>query len=255
MNINPADVQDEIYKAARHASNAYGGKFDVDDIAQAICLDMMANPTRYRSIRGSLFMVILKRSGVRYCAQESARYLAFSEQYIYSSEEVKDLLDLYYRPESWPNGLTQPVITDDETLGEFQERLEEWNNATKLIIDMLDIEYALSKVSEAQRRIVVKRYRDREKLANKYEHNKHAEAIKYLTSHINQRMINRVVGNGHEGPGSRDVISNAHALAVTAACSEGGTSYRDSLDTLQWHERRNHPLTRRSRHVVCSPWR
>jgi hypothetical protein len=255
VNIDPADVQDEIYRAARQAANAYGGKFDVDDIAQAISLDMMTNPTRYKSIRGSLFMVILKRSGIRYCAEESARYLAFSEQYIYSSEEVKELLDLFYRPESWPNGLAQPVISDEESLEEFQGRLEEWNNATKLIIDMMDIEYAISKVSEAQRRVIIKRYRDKEKLANKYESNKHSEAIKYLTSHINQRMISRVVGNGHEGPGARRVISNASALAVTTDCHEGGTSYRDSMDALQWYERRNHPLSRRSKHVVNSPWR
>lgn len=255
MNIDPADVQDEIYRAARQAANAYGGKFDVDDIAQAISLDMMTNPTRYKSIRGSLFMVILKRSGVRYCAEESARYLAFSEQYIYSSEEVKDLLDLYYRPESWPNGLSQPVITEDETLVEFQERLEEWNNATKLVIDMMDIEYAIAKVSEAQRRVIVKRYRDKEKLANKYEQNKHAEAIKYLTAHINQRMISRVIGNGHEGPGSRRAISNANAQADTADYSESGAGYKDTLDTMQWYVRRNYPLNRRSKHVVNSPWR
>lgn len=255
MNVDPADVQDEIYRAARQAANAYGGKFDVDDIAQAISLDMMTNPTRYKSIRGSLFMVILKRSGVRYCAEESARYLAFSEQYIYSSEEVKDLLDLYYRPESWPNGLSQPVITEDESLVEFQERLEEWNNATKLVIDMMDIEYAIEKVSEAQRRVIVKRYRDKEKLANKYELNKHAEAIKYLTSHINQRMINRVVGNGHEGPGSRKAVSNAHALTITTDYSDGGDGCRDTMESLQWYERRNHPLNKRSKHVINSPWR
>lgn len=255
MNVNPADVRDEIYRAARQAANAYGGKFDADDIAQAISLDILANPTRYRSIRGALFMVILRRAGIRYCAEESARYLAFSEQYIYSAEEVKQLLGQYYKSESWPNGLGQPVIRDEETFTDYRDRLEEWNNSTKLVIDMLDIEYAVSKVSEAQRRVIVKRYRDRERLANKYEVNKHAEAIKFLTFHINQRMINRVVGDGHEGPGARQVMSNALARTLTATGGNDDETCRDSFDALEWYERRNYPLNRRSRHVVNSPWR
>lgn len=255
MNVDPADVRNEIYRAARQAANAYGGKFDADDIAQAISLDILANPTRYRSIRGALFMVILRRAGIRYCAEESARYLAFSEQYIYSAEEVKQLLGRYYKSESWPNGLGQPAIRDEETFTDYRDRLEEWNNATKLVIDMLDIEYAISKVSEAQRRVIVKRYRDKERLANKYEVNKHAEAIKFLTFHINQRMINRVAGEGHEGPGARRVMSNAYALTLTAAGNDADETCRDSMEALQWYERRNYPLNRRSRHVVNSPWR
>lgn len=254
--LDPADFQNEIYRAARQAANNYGGKFDVDDIAQAISVDMIENHSRYGSIKGNLFFEILKRSGIRYCAEECARYLTFSEQYIYSSEELKRLLVTFYKPESWPNGLKQPVVEHYETVEEFRDELEEWNNATQLVIDMIDVEYAIDKLSEAQRKVIEKKYRDLEKLESKYQMNKHSEAIRYLTSHINTRMVDRAKGpRGHEGPGARSVVTNAHAIAVTANQFTNESPIRDSVDTTQWHQQQAYPSNRYSKHVVNSPWR
>lgn len=254
MKINPEDYLTEIRKAARQVAADYGGRFDADDIAQAIIMDMMTNPTRYNKIGGSLFFEILKRAGKRFCVEESAHFLVFASQYTYSTEDVKALLPQYYTAEVWPNGLSQPLLDDYETVEEFQDELEEWNNATQLVIDMMDIDFALDKISLAQRKVVEKKYRDGQRLESKYERNKHSEAVRFLAYHVNSRATARMKGGNHEGPGARQVISNAQSIAVTAN-QRDDSAVKDANASLEWYQRRNHPLDRPSKHVVNSPWR
>lgn len=253
--ISPADYQEDIYRAARQASTQYGGRLETDDIAQAISLDMLRNPKRYDSVGGSLFFIILRRAGLRYCAEESARFLAFSQQHIYSANEVKSLLKIYYTPEAWPNGLSQPLYEDYGDVEAFTAALDTWNGSTRVVVDMLDLEYAIERVSEAQRRVIEKKYRDKEKLRGKYEANKHGEAIRYLTYHINNRVNRKTGVTNHEGPGARERVSNARAVMVVANQHRADGGGRDVTDTYQWHQRRNNPLHRRSKYVTSSPWR
>lgn len=261
MRINPEDYLTDIKKAARQVAADYGGRFEADDIAQAIIIDMMTNPTRYNKIGGSLFFEILKRAGKRFCVEESAHFLVFASQHTYSTEEIKKLLPDYYTTEVWPNGLSQPILDDFESVEEFQDELEEWNNATQLVIDMMDLEFAIEKISQAQRKVVEKKYRDRQKLESKYERNKHSEAVRFIAYHVNSRATARIKGMNHEGPGARKALSNSRSIAITANHSEQDGSVgsdvvvKDAAASLEWYQRRNHPINRPSKHVVNSPWR
>lgn len=250
--INPADFETEINGAARRVSRDFGTRFDWEDIAQAIALDMVEQPKVYNGLRGSLFSAILRRTGRRWCVKECAKFLKFGDQTIYSSEELKKLLPRFYQASSWPNGLSQPSWDDYDDIDEFKEVLEEWASDTTLVIDLFDVAYAFNMLPKSQRRIIEKKYRDGEKLVSKYELNLHGKAIRYLTYHVNHRIEDK----GMSKP-ARSVVSNREAIAHTDWQEEadGGRFNADGLTKYQTTMAYNHPLTRRSRAVVNSPWR
>lgn len=250
--MNPEEYEQEIGISARSAAKSFGGRFDWDDIAQAITLDMLAHPKIYDGLKGNLLMWVLKRTAMKWCAQECAKFLKFGDQTIYSSEELKPLLFKYYEPSSWPNGLSQPSWDDYDDIDTFKEVLDEWASDTKLSVDMLDIDHAIKLLTTAQRNIIQKKYRDRERLASKYELNLHSVAIRYLTYHVNHRVEEK----GMTKP-VRKVVSNSQAIASLGWQEEMNSrpGNSDGLARYQATMSYNHPTNKQSRYVVNSPWR
>lgn len=243
--------RDDVNAISRKVARQFGNRFDWEDIAQGVFLDMMVNAKQYNPLGGNLLLSVIRKAAVRWCAQECAKFLKFGDQTIYSSEELKKLLPKFYDPSSWPNGLKQPKWDDCENVATYQEELEEWASNTALSVDMLDVEYAVNMLTQAQRNIIQKRYRDGEKLSSKYELNLHGEAIRYLTYHVNFR----VEGKAMVKP-VRTAVSNRQAIESLAHQEEANGGFNDDgLTKLQSTQAYNHPLTRKSPHVVNSPWR
>lgn len=256
MKVDPAEFWDDIYRGAKAANYAYGKRFTLDDIAQGIALDILENPTRYSDIGGEFRQLIMKKAGLRYCAQQAAMFLTYGDQTIYSSEELKKLIPKFYSPSSWPNDWSQPKLEDVGGVPQLKEALEEWAEDTKIFIEMFDIEYAIALLTGSQRKIIEKKYRDGLKLETKYEQNKHSQAIRFLTFHVNERVTKRSsVDRMYEGPGARKAVGNVTAIAKTGS-EDGQRDY--TPDAMTQFERINnykYPENVRSKHVVNSPWR
>ncbi|MFE0151340.1 hypothetical protein ACFWY5_29630 [Nonomuraea sp. NPDC059007] len=235
LNCNPGDYWEDALAAGRTVAKSYR-KFEPDDIAGAILLDLVENPARYENLRGSLLFWAMKRAGFRYCQDQSSRYLYYSDQYTYSSEEVKKLLRHYYSPEVWPNGLTQPDWLEYDDVDEFKNDLEEWAEQTKVVIDMFDLEFALTKLRDSHIAVIQKKYRDGDNLT-KSEQNKHSKAVRLLTYYVNEYVTanKRQAPWDHEGPGARRAMSNDYAQFITRY--EGGFEGPDREDPVHTYHK------------------
>lgn len=239
--------------AARKVSHIYAKRLDPEDIAQAIAQDIIQYPARYKSLNSEWRPLVLKQAGLRWAAKEIASYMEFSGQHLYSSEDLKKLLPRYYSPSVWPNGLSQPDIQDYADVDAFQRAVDEWAENTQLSMSAMDIDYAMGKLTGAQRRVLEKRYRDGKPLLRHYERRLHSIAMRYLTHHVNTRVIQRWY-QPDEGIGSRDVLPNTAAIALTRN-ADGRPPTADPLHRYQALMRGAYPDTKPSRHVVNSPWR
>ncbi|MFD8527842.1 hypothetical protein ACFV0L_10580 [Streptosporangium canum] len=215
-DFDPSEYWGESVKAARIVAKSYM-KFEVEDIAQAICLDMVEHPQRYRSIRGNLFFEALKKAGYRYCQDQASRNLRTYDEYTYSADEIIELLYRFYDPVNWPNGWSEPSWESYEgSLEEFGLELELWAENTRICIDMFDIQNALGKLSAPFRRVVDKRHRENLKLSDA-ERSIYSRAIRLVTYYVNEKVNQyRNVPWDYEGPGARRTLSNAQAQNLTS---------------------------------------
>ncbi|MEU7863443.1 hypothetical protein [Nonomuraea sp. NPDC049141] len=216
---DPSAYWSEVLKAARVVAKAYM-RWEPEDIAQAIMVDMCESPKRYKSIGGKLFFEALKRAGYRYCQDQASRLLATDDEYTYSGEEIKTLLHRYYDPSTWPNGWTQPLY-DGGDVGEYSRELELWSENTRIHIDHFDLELAIKKLRPAHRKAIEKRYRDKEELS-RYEAKNCSHAIRLVTFYVNENAYRtyRNIPWDYEGPGARQAMTNAGAIRLTSY--EGG---------------------------------
>jgi hypothetical protein len=258
MKVDVSPYWDDIQKGSKWVSMHYGGRFSADDVAQGIVLDILQNPSRYNQIAGNFRFLIIKRAGLRYCAQQSAMFLTYGDQYIYSSEELKGYLETYYLElvVARKDPGTQPVLSADETYEQFRNRVEIWSERSNLFIEGADITHGLALLTGSQRRIIEKKYRDKEPVLSKYEQNLHSIAMMYLTSHVNERASKaHDVDHFHEGPGARRAMSNQASITTTRNDDDEESGNPDALTQVKRVNNLLHPATVPSRHVVDSPWR
>jgi hypothetical protein len=186
------DVVADVRKAASVVASRYPSKFLAEDVAQEIFLDISINSKGYQwaSDRGKgLLFNAYKRAGFKFVMRERNRYLHFSDQYMYSSEEVKKLLAEYYR-----------------AVGDITELDEVKLDTGDVVISFLDLDSAFSTLRFSYKVVLAKRYHDDEPLTRS-EQNTHSKAIKQLTQSINDAVSRRngVAQLSHDGPkvGSR----------------------------------------------------
>ena len=92
------EVIDDVDKAARVVVKSYPGTFELDDVRQAIVVAILENPKAFLNAKSkgeAVLFAAYKRAGFRYCQDETVRYVHYSDQWVYSSEEVKSLLPEY----------------------------------------------------------------------------------------------------------------------------------------------------------------
>lgn len=180
----PDKVYEEMGDVARNLSRRYDWEFEADDIRQEIAMDYIAFPSRYQCNEYQLTQR-LYGAGYRYCEKERRRYLHYSDQYIYSSNDVRSLLKRYY---------------DDDIES----------------VEKLDLVNAMKALREKHLRVLVKRYVTGDKLSE-YERKLLNETVKILTHQMNTNEALKTDSRGwHEGPGSRRAITNANALAINS---------------------------------------
>lgn len=180
-------VIEDVNKAASIVASRFPGKFDREDVAQAIYLDILKNTGGYENAAGKGGAVLFsayKRAGFRYCQIEKNSYLHFSDQHMYSTEEIKKILPDYFR-----------------ALGDVAEFEESRVGISNLVIDFMTLDVAFSHLRKSHKEVLAKRYYQEEPLTRS-EQNAHSKAIRFLAGYVNESVYKQ---NGydtylHEGP-------------------------------------------------------
>jgi len=212
------EVMDDVDKAAKVVVKSYPGTFEVDDVRQAIVLAILENPKAFANAKEkgeAVLFAAYKRAGFRYCQDETVRYTNYSDQWVYSSEEVKVLLPEYFK-----------------ALGDPSELPEARINTEKAAIKFADLDEAYGKLRPSHKRVLAKRYNDKENLTRS-EQNTHSKAIKLLTHYINYAQERRRREEFlHDGPKKGNRLSTAHALATAGGQTMPDEYYKYHTDPL-----------------------
>ena len=212
------EVMDDVDKAARVVVKSYPGTFELDDVRQAIVVAILENPKAFLNAKSkgeAVLFAAYKRAGFRYCQDETVRYVHYSDQWVYSSEEVKSLLPEYFK-----------------TLGDPSELPEARINTEKAAIKFADLDEAYGKLRPSHKRVLAKRYNDKENLTRS-EQNTHSKAIKLLTHYINYAQERKRREEFlHDGPKKGSRPSTAHALATAGGRTMPDEYYKFHTDPL-----------------------
>lgn len=224
-----ADVMNDVDKAARVVVKSYPGTFELDDVRQAVFLAILENPKAFVNAQTkgeAVLFAAYKRAGFRYCQGETARYVHYSDQWTYSSEEVKSILPEYFR-----------------TLGDPAELPEARIDTEKAVIKFADLDEAYGKLRPSHKRVLAKRYDDKEPLTRS-EQNTHSKAIKLLTHYVNYAQERkRREEFRHDGPKKGSRPSTSHALARAGGPTMPEEYYEYHTDPLIEYQKlmeRNH---------------
>lgn len=184
---------DLVQRAAKSVEFQWPGVVEADDIAQSIALNLLESPgslqkiadmddkARYRAIVGI---------GHQLASRERASYDYYKGSYRYSVAEVKDVLTR--------GVLIQPVEGFDEAVFDLLEALEALGHKTPQYVEA-----------------VIKRYADEQKPENTREQDALKNGLTSLTDAMN-RSNKRRFSERDDGPGTRQVITNARAQFVSA---------------------------------------
>ena|SRR5690606_17800558 len=218
-----ADVMNDVDKAARVVVKSYPGTFELDDVRQAVFLAILENPKAFINAKEkgeAVLFAAYKRAGFRYCQGETARYVHYSDQWVYSSEEVKSILPEYFR-----------------TLGDPAELPEARIDTEKAVIKFADLDEAYGKLRPSHKRVLAKRYNDKEPLTRS-EQNTHSKAIKLLTHYVNYaKERKRREEFLHDGPKLGARPSTAHALARAGGPTMPDEYYEYQTDPLAEYQK------------------
>lgn len=217
------DVMDDVDKAARVVVKSYPGTFELEDVRQAIVLAILENPKAFVNAKEKgegVLLAAYKRAGFRYCQGETARYVHYSDQWTYSSEEVKSLLPEYFR-----------------ALGDPSELPEARINTEKAVIKFADLDEAYGRLRPSHKRVLAKRYNDKETLTRS-EQNTHSKAIRLITHYINfSQDRKRREMFWHDGPKLGNRLSTAHALATAGGQTMPDEFYEHHTDPLEEYQK------------------
>lgn len=218
-----ADVMNDVDKAAKVVVNSYPGTFELEDVRQAVFLAILENPKAFVNAQSkgeAVLFAAYKRAGFRYCQSETARYVHYSDQWTYSSEEVKSILPEYFR-----------------TLGDPAELPEARIDTEKAVIKFADLDEAYGKLRPSHKRVLAKRYNDKEPLTRS-EQNTHSKAIKLLTHYVNYAQERKRREEFlHDGPKKGSRPSTAHALATAGGRTMPDEYYEYQTDPLAEYQK------------------
>ncbi|RJQ79941.1 hypothetical protein D5S17_09210 [Pseudonocardiaceae bacterium YIM PH 21723] len=176
-------LQQEVTSAARTVANDWPGLIDADDAAQEIWHQILTDRIADDLIEMGprLRMKALTTIGHRKASQYRTDYEHFSGQYMYGTSEVRDLLE-------------EGALLDEACMDSAY----------------IDLRFAFADLSLTHVRMLEHRYLRELPVTDTKALTR---AIDALTERMNRHHRRRRAE--HEGPGSRRVISNAHAQAIT----------------------------------------
>ncbi|TDD97220.1 hypothetical protein [Actinomadura rubrisoli] len=186
MSVDFAGIEGDIKQVAFSVYTNFGRKFELEDIEQEIALAVISKDGWFAGLSGSLLRERLRIVGYQYCEKERSRYLFYSDQYTYSSNEVRGLLGAYHSGDIRPD-------------------------------EKIDLENALEELSPRQKHVLSKKYGTPVKLSE-YERKLANRAVKAIAHHINAYGVaKRGTPWEYDGPGARRVMGNAQSQAINSS--------------------------------------
>lgn len=197
---------DELIKlandAAKLAARSYFG-IDAEDIASSILETVYKNAKRYErhlEHRGWLWSVFYAEA-VKYCNACVRDFQYFSNEYYYTPQEVRDLLEKVYSTD----------VQDNESV-----------QISEATLSMIDLAVAFHALNFKEKDLISRKLRDGEKM-DATGRKAYYRATERLASLLNRNITGRSRERlTHEGPGSRKVLTNARAQSITRF-QESGT--------------------------------
>ncbi|MBM7771941.1 hypothetical protein JOD54_002145 [Actinokineospora baliensis] len=186
-----ASILPDIERAARRTSDRWSDVIDADDLTQEIALRLLEDryATQAAQLDPAARADVLNRIGVRIASEHRDDFDVFSGQWHYGTDEVRRLLD-------------------SGVLDEREETVD---------VERMDAHAGLLRLSEANpghSRIIGEVYLRREPVGGSTRRKHLQRAIESLTRHMNRAHrdhTNQVTA----GPGSRQVLTNDQAQALT----------------------------------------
>lgn len=188
-----------IEKAAKRLSREWPG-IEADDIRQemTLCIVERAENIAKHDDRESIALGVARKAGLAYCSGERYFYQTSTAEWIYTPKEVRRVLASYYfNAEGWEDA---PKKRD---LGQTIE-------GDGISIALMDVRDALEALAEKDQALIVRvfdygeRVKDAERKATD-------RAIDRMTTYLNRGISERFDHANHDGPGSRDVMTNTQA--------------------------------------------
>lgn len=182
--------------AARLAARNYTG-IEADDIQSAIMEKVCRQPhriERHLEHKGWLWSVFYSEA-ILYCNEQVRNFMHYSGEYFYTPQEVRDLLKRAY---------------------DGDVDLEEVINISEATISAWDLYIAFNRLGFRDKDLIVRKLQLREKLSEADR-----RAYYRATEHL-ARILNRGLEDAskarveHDGPGAREVLSNAAAQRRTS---------------------------------------
>lgn len=212
----------EIQAAARKVAAEWSDVTEADDLANDMVVHLLGGARPYvltlAEFDKNARTKTLFKIGTRIAAQERDDYDYFHGNFRYSLEEVRQLLrdgalfhvgqsvaENHFNKRDEAGGATDP-----NPLG-FKEPKVRDN------VENLDVEVCFGSLTENQKRILVAKYYTESYDGHPQELARAEEALMHA---MNRNFRTRKTN--HDGPGSRQAISNAHAAVINKRQMEDG---------------------------------
>lgn len=197
-------IEPDLKRMAYSIADQWPG-IEREDIQQEMAVKIIEN---WRSVskhkdRRKISLGLAQKAGVSYAANERQFYQANTAEWIYTPKEVRALLAEYYLMDGWEDAPRKPEQA--QTIG-----------GDGVSIGLMDIRSALESASEADQALVLSVFHGDEKPTTGAAKVRLTRAIERLTNTLNREVSERFDHTHHEGPGSRQVMSNASARVATS---------------------------------------
>lgn len=153
--------------------------------------------------RDSIALGLAKRRGTQYCSNERYHYQALTAEWIYTPAEVRHLLaEYYFDSEAWNAAPTKPQAGKQTV------------EADGISVALIDVKIAIEQLPEAAQAILIRAFSAQESL-DAGDRKRLQRAVDAVVSRLNRSVSQRFDFKSHDGPGSRQVVTNAQARFLT----------------------------------------
>lgn len=202
-NTGLVGILPDIERAATHVALEWADVVEADDISQSIVVALLERPkilSQIVAFEPQQRRQYLFRIGQQIASDERVDYEHFSGQYRYSTDEVRSLLE---------SGALDSV--GDEPVGPVDGA----ESATFSVED-LDVRVAVRRLPESQQAVLMERF-----VIGRVPEDRKAvtRAVDALTRELNRTF--RKAAEAHDGPGSRQAVSNATAQVLNKRQEDG----------------------------------
>jgi DNA-directed RNA polymerase specialized sigma24 family protein len=212
MSYNPEDFVSLARSVARSFARDWPG-IDADDLHGELNLKLVEKRHFFEKTTGNLNGAVgayLRKYATEYCAKERYRAVYGTPHYMYGTDEVAVLLEVYYLPrDAWAEA--SPTATYGR---------EKTRDGRSMVTALIDVDKAYQGLTEAQASTLRDDWEHGPQEAAKRNDKSlatwsraHSRAVMRLRDLMNNERL--IAIDAHDGPGARKRMSNSTAQVIT----------------------------------------